>query len=49
MSSKDVNKSLSYTTELDDEVFDENEILTSGNNKKWQKNRSDFFCSKPSI
>lgn len=45
----DVKKSLPHTTVLDDEVFEESEIMTLKNDNKRRKGRLDFFCSKPSI
>lgn len=46
--SEDFKKLLPHTTILDDEVFDETEIMTSRNDEKKRKSRWDFFCSKPS-
>lgn len=46
--SEDVKKILPHTTVLDDEVFEESEIMTLRNDKKRRKSRLDFFCSKPS-
>lgn len=46
--STDFKKFLPQTSPLDDEIFDETEIMTQRNDKKRRKNRLDFFCSKPS-
>jgi len=48
--SEDFKKLLPHTTVLDDEVFEETEIMTmiSRNDEKKRKSRWDFFCSKPS-
>lgn len=45
---EDVKKLLPHTSALDDEVFEETELLTFRNDKKIRKSRLDFFCSKPS-
>lgn len=45
----DKNILLSHTTELEDETFEETEMMNLRNDKKRRKNRLDFFCSKPSI
>lgn len=44
----DIKKFLPQTSPLDDEVFEETEIMTQRNDKKRRKNRLDFFCSRPS-
>jgi len=46
--STDIKKFLPQTSPLDDEVFEETEIMTQRNDKKRRKNRLDFFCSRPS-
>lgn len=46
--STDFKKFLPQTSPLDDEIFDETEIMIQRNDKKRRKNRLDFFCSKPS-
>lgn len=46
--STDLKKLLPQTSPLDDEVFEETEIMTQRNDKNRRKNRLDFFCSKPS-
>lgn len=47
--SEDVKKLLPHTTALDDELFEETEMMTLKNDNKRRKNRLDFFCSKPSM
>lgn len=46
--SEDIKKSLPHTTVLDDEIFEEADVMTLRNDKKRRKSRLDFFCSKPS-
>ncbi|XP_027851991.2 protein dispatched isoform X2 [Aphis gossypii] len=45
--STDIKKFLPQTSPLDDEIFEETEIMTQRNDKKRRKNRLDFFCSRP--
>ncbi|XP_050532360.1 protein dispatched [Daktulosphaira vitifoliae] len=45
--SDDSKISVLQTPLLDDEVFEETEVMTLKNDKKIRKNRLDFFCSKP--
>lgn len=47
--SEDVKKLLPHTTLLDDELFEETEMMTLRNDKKRRKSKLDFFCSKPSV
>lgn len=46
--SADIKKFLPQTSPLDDEVFEETEMMTQRNDKKRRKSRLDFFCSRPS-
>lgn len=47
--SEDIKKLLPHSTVLDDEVFEETEVTVFRKDKKKQKSRLNFFCSKPSI